>query len=73
MGGKGTANKLEWPKLAWYQNQREAAGNVAWLLAMVEIAGAARILQHGCDETGVSGVGTFRNGLLLRDAHGKTK
>ena len=71
--GKDIANKLEWPQETWYRYQREAAGNVAWLLVMVEIAGATRILQHGCDETGVSGVGTFSQWVLLRDAHGKTK
>ena len=71
--GKDIANKLEWPQETWYRYQREAAGNVAWLLVMVEVAGATRILQHGCDETGVSGVGTFSQWVLLCDAHGKTK
>ena len=57
--GSDIADKLEWHIKSWYQYQREAAGNVPWLLAVVEIAGAARILQQGYDETGVSGVGTF--------------
>ena len=46
---------------------------MAWLLVMVEAAGAERILQHGCDETGVSGVSTFSQWVLLKDANGVVK
>ena len=40
---------------------------------MVEVAGAERILQHGCDENGVCGVGTFSQWVLLRDVEGVVK
>lgn len=33
---------------------------------MIDIAGADEIVQHGCDETGVSGVGLFSQWVLLK-------
>ena len=71
--GVDEISKWNWPKERWFQLQREAAGNISWLLVMVEVAGAKRILQHGCDETGISGLGTFSQWVLLEDIDGLVK
>ena len=71
--GEEAVGKWKWPSETWFQRQREAVGNTSWLLVMVEVAGAERILQHGCDETGISEVGTFSQWVLLRDTDGKVK
>ena len=64
--GEKVGASLDIPKTTWFKDQREAAGNEAWLYAIVDIAGADEILQHGCDETGVSGVGTFSQWVLTK-------
>ena len=39
------------PLERWFRAQREALGNEAWTYAMIQIAGAEKILQWGFDET----------------------
>jgi hypothetical protein len=53
------------PNVRWFQAQREALGNEAWLYSMVELSRAAECLQHGFDETSIDGVPTLNQWVLL--------
>ena len=53
------------PNLRWFQGQREALGNEAWLYGMVEITRANECLQHGFDETSIDGTPTLNQWVLL--------
>jgi hypothetical protein len=53
------------PTTRWYQQQREAVANEAWLHAMVKVAGCDRVLQHGCDETALDRISTYAQWALL--------
>ena len=53
------------PNLRWFQSQREALGNEAWLYSMVEICRAGECLQFGFDETSIDGVPTLNQWVLL--------
>ncbi len=53
------------PNVQWFQGQREALGNEAWLYGMVEIAQANECLQHGFDETSIDGTPTLNQWVLL--------
>ena len=47
------------PNVRWFQAQREALGNEAWLYSMLELAQAEDALQWGFDETSINGVPTL--------------
>ena len=53
------------PNLRWFQAQREALGNEAWLYSMVELTRANECLQHGFDETSIDGTPTLNQWVLL--------
>jgi hypothetical protein len=54
------------PNLRWFQGQREALGNEAWLYSMVELTRANECLQHGFDETSIiDGTPTLNQWILL--------
>ena len=53
------------PNLRWFQGQREALGNEAWLYSMVELSRANECLQHGFDETSIDGTPTLNQWVLL--------
>ena len=53
------------PNLRWFQGQREALGNEAWLYSMVELTRANECLQHGFDETSIDGTPTLNQWVLL--------
>ena len=66
---KPNANRIRYsalvPNLRWFQSQREALGNEAWLYSMVEICRAGECLQFGFDETSIDGVPTLNQWVLL--------
>ena len=51
--------------LRWFQRQREALGNEAWLYGMIELSRAQECLQHGFDETSIDGTPTLNQWVLL--------
>ena len=53
------------PHKRWYSKQREAVGAEAWLWAMIKVAMADDVLQHGCDGTGIDRQGTFAQWALI--------
>ena len=53
------------PNLRWFQGQREALGNEAWLYSMIELSRANVCLQHGFDETSINGTPTLNQWVLL--------
>jgi hypothetical protein len=53
------------PNLGWFQGQREALGNEAWLYSMVELCRATECLQQGFDETSIDGTPTLNPWVLL--------
>jgi hypothetical protein len=53
------------PNVRWFQAQREALGNEAWLYGMVELSRANECLQHGFDETSIDGTPTLNQWVLL--------
>ena len=53
------------PNLRWFQGQREALGNEAWLYGMIELSRAQECLQHGFDETSIDGTPTLNQWVLL--------
>ena len=53
------------PNLRWFQGQREALGNEAWLYSMIELSRANECLQHGFDETSIDGTPTLNQWVLL--------
>ena len=55
------------PLERWFRTQREGLGNEAWTYAMIRVAGAAKILQWGFDETKLDGVSTMNQWVLLQD------
>ena len=58
------------PNLRWFQGQREALGNEAWLYSMVELTRANECLQHGFDETSIDGTPTLNQWILLHAGPG---
>ena len=58
------------PNLRWFQFQREALGNEAWLYGMIEVSRATKCLQHGFDETSLDGTPTLNQWVLLESALG---
>lgn len=71
--GKEKAATLDFPATTWFQRQREALGTESWLYAMIQIAGADMVLQHGCDETKIDGKSTFNQWALISDIKGEPK
>ncbi len=59
------AYELQVPSLRWFQGQREALGNEAWLYGMIEQTRANECLQHGFDETSIDGTPTLNQWVLL--------
>ena len=59
------------PNLRWFQGQREALGNEAWLYSMVELCRATECLQHGFDETSIDGTLTLNQWVLLHASANK--
>jgi hypothetical protein len=59
------------PQLRWFQGQREALGNEAWLYSMVELAGAEFVHQWGFDETAIDGTSTLNQWTLIPQEGGK--
>jgi hypothetical protein len=59
------------PNLRWFQAQREALGNEAWLYAMIELSRAEECLQHGFDETSIDGTPTLNQWVLLESPAGQ--
>ena len=59
------------PNLRWFQAQREALGNEAWLYAMIELSRAKECLQHGFDETSIDGTPTLNQWVLLESPAGQ--
>ena len=55
------------PNVRWFQAQREALGNEAWLYSMLELAQAENALQWGFDETSINGVPTLNQWVLLHN------
>ncbi len=53
------------PNVRWFQAQREALGNEAWLYSMVKLSRANECLQHGFDETSIDGTPTLNQWVLL--------
>ncbi len=53
------------PNLRWFQGQREALGNEAWLYGMVKLSRAQECLQHRFDETSIDGTPTLNQWVLL--------
>jgi hypothetical protein len=58
------------PNLRWFQAQREALGNEAWLYLMLEVSRAKECLQHGFDETSIDGTPTLNQWVLLESIPG---
>jgi hypothetical protein len=58
------------PNLRWFQAQREALGNEAWLYSMIELCRAKECLQHGFDETSIDGNPTLNQWVLLESEPG---
>ncbi len=61
------AYELQVPNLRWFQGQREALGNEAWLYGMIELTRANECLQHGFDETLIDDTPTLNQWALLHD------
>jgi hypothetical protein len=59
------------PQLRWFQGQREALGNEAWLYSMVELAGVEFVHQWGFDETCIDGTSTLNQWTLISQEGGK--
>jgi hypothetical protein len=68
--GEAVASKLETPNIDWFSRQREVLGVGSWMHAMIRIAGADKILQHGCDETGIDGTGAHNQWAMIEDTEG---
>ena len=49
----------------WHSKQREGIGAEAWIWAMVQIAGADHVLQHGSDKTGIDRQTTLAQWVLI--------
>ena len=62
---QGGKSDIRVPHKRWYRKQREAVGAEGWLWAMIKVAGCDRVLQHGCDETGIERVATFTQWVLV--------
>jgi hypothetical protein len=58
------------PNLWWFQSQREALGNEAWLYSMIELCRSKACLQHGFDETSIDGNPTLNQWVLLQSEPG---
>jgi hypothetical protein len=58
------------PNVRWFQSQREALGNEAWLYSMVELCRAEECIQHGFDETSIDGNPTLNQWVLLKSEAG---
>jgi hypothetical protein len=61
--------EVKLPLERWFRAQREALGNEAWTYAMIQIAGAEKILQWGFDETKLDGVSTMNQWVLLQQGN----
>ena len=61
--------EVKLPLERWFRAQREALGNEAWTYAMIQIAGADKILQWGFDETKLDGVSTMNQWVLLQQGN----
>ena len=55
----------------WFRHQREGIGVESWTYAMVALAGAEEVLQHGHDETSIDRQPTFNQWILIKDADGE--
>jgi hypothetical protein len=64
--GEAVAAKLEMPEADWFKKQREGLGVESWLHGMIKVAGADQIIQHGCDETGIYGQGTYNQWVAIK-------
>ena len=54
------------PEAGWFKKQREGLGVESWLHGMIKVAGADQIIQHGCDETGICGQGTYNQWVAIK-------
>jgi hypothetical protein len=64
--GEAVAAKLEMPEADWFKKQREGLGVESWLCGMTKGAGADQIIQHGCNEAGVYGQGTYNQWVAIK-------
>ena len=55
------------PEEQWFRDQREALGHEAWVHAMLDVAAADDILQHGFDETQIDRQSTMNQWTLIRE------
>ena len=53
------------PQLRWVQTQREGLGLESYIYSFMRIAGAARVLQWGFDETTLDGVSVLNQWAML--------
>jgi hypothetical protein len=67
---EGTAASFKTPCTRWWVNQREAAGHMSWLHAMIKIAAAKEVKQFGFDETGIDCQSTMNEWCLIEDKVG---
>ena len=58
-------------EVRWFRHQREGIGVESWTYAMVALAGAEEVLQHGHDETSIDRQPTFNQWILIKDADGE--
>jgi hypothetical protein len=57
--------KVDVPEIDWYSKQREALGAEDFLYAWMEVAGAEVVYQHGFDESGIDGVATMNQWVMV--------
>ncbi len=62
---KATIFRDSMPQLRWVQTQREGLGLESYIYSFMEIAGAARVLQWGFDETTLDGVSVLNQWAML--------
>ena len=67
MYGEGTEERKAFvtPCADWFSKQREAVGNISYVHAMLKIASADFVKQHGYDETGIDRISTMNQWVLL--------
>ena len=67
MLGEGTEERkaFKTPCADWFSKQREAVGNISYVHAMLKIASADVVKQHGYDETGIDRVSTMNQWVLV--------
>ena len=61
------------PKITWFTTQREALGLESYVYTFMRIAGCAKIIQWGFDETSIDGHETFNQWAMLMDGDESTE